>query len=106
MTVLLNSPHAWNDENMRIYWDPARGTFEPIPWDYLYYPLHPKFHTEGEQNLWEYRQALYNVSEFRRLRDQRLWTLITTRINPMIDHANGLFEMLSEPLSFDRRRLD
>jgi hypothetical protein len=103
MTMLLNSTHAWNAENMRIYWDPARGAFEPIPWDYLYYRLDPEIHVEGEQPLWEYRASLFDVAEFRRLRDQRLWTLITTRVEPMIEQANGLFEKLSKPLTYDLR---
>jgi hypothetical protein len=69
MTVVLNSYHAWIDDNLRLFWDPARGKFEPIPWDYLYYAIDPDIHVEGELVNFGYRQSMNSTPEFRRLRD-------------------------------------
>lgn len=103
LTVVLNSLHAWSADNIRLYWDPARGKFEPIPWDYSYYNLDPALHPEGEQPPFGYREAIYEIPEFRRLRDQRIWTIATERVEAMIEHANGLFEQLARPLAYDMR---
>jgi len=48
LIAILQSAHAWHPDNLRMFWDPARGSFEPIPWDYACYSLDPELHPEGE----------------------------------------------------------
>jgi hypothetical protein len=104
LTTLLKSRHAWAPDNLRLYWDPSRGRFEPIPWDYSSYRLDPERDPEGEADLTGYvGQTLLDVPEFRRLRDERLWVLATERVPAMIDHAERLFETLREALVLDLR---
>ncbi len=104
-TTLLGSTHAWSAENLRMFWDPARGTFEPIPWDYLYFRIDPAVYPEGEAPPWDYRASLFELEEFRQLRNQKLWTLITSRLDHMVSRANELFDALSPALSYDLRHI-
>jgi Right handed beta helix region/CotH kinase protein len=99
MTTLLGSGHAWALDNLRVYYDPARGTFEPIPWDYLSFYIDPAKSPDGETDHW-HEAAFLRLPEFRRMRDQRLWTLITERLDPMIEHAHKLFAQIKEPLRY------
>jgi hypothetical protein len=39
------------------------------------------------------------------MRDRRLWFLVSERVDKMIDHADGLFDELTEVLARDRRHL-
>ena len=106
MTALLNSRHAWAPDNLRMFWDPARGKFEPIPWDYLYYRIDAASQLEGEADHSGYlSESLLRIGEFRRLRDRRLWSLLTHRVERMIEHADDLFGGLSEALRHDVRHL-
>ncbi|MCP4004602.1 MAG: hypothetical protein GY725_10435 [bacterium] len=105
LKLLLHSNHAWHPDNLRMFWDPARGKFEPIPWDYAAYPLNQERDVEGETLARGYGLTFCSVPEFRRLRDQRAWELITKRVEPMIDHAQNLFDRLTEPLRHDWRHM-
>ncbi len=91
LIVLLRSDHAWHPDNVRMFWDPALGSFEPIPWDYAHYPLDVVKTPEGETVRGGYRHAVNRIPEFRRQRDVRLWALLTERVEPMLAHADALF---------------
>jgi hypothetical protein len=105
LIAVLQSAHAWHPDNLRMFWDPARGSFEPIPWDYACYPLDPELHPDGEDTGHGYGRILNSIPEFRRMRDQRMWKLLTERVDAMIEHAAALFEELTEPLRYDTRHL-
>ncbi len=102
LTTLLASQHAWWDDNIRVYYDPARGKLEPIPWDYNCYPIFQDAGHDGEV-LKPHSRALLDVPEFRRLRDRHLWTLLEERVEPMIATADSIFRALQEPLDYDDR---
>jgi hypothetical protein len=99
MTTLLGSSHAWSLDNFRTYYDPARGKFEPIPWDYLSYYIEPEKAPDGETARL-FGAGMLRLPEFRRMRDERLWTLINERVEPMIGHAREMFVGLEEPLKY------
>ncbi len=99
MTTLLGSEHAWSLDNFRTYYDPARGKFEPIPWDYLSYYIDPERTPDGE-TVRGFGAGMTRLPEFRRMRDERLWTLITERVEPMIAHAREMFVRLEDPIKY------
>jgi hypothetical protein len=106
IATLFGSAHAWYADNLRMFWDPALGQFEPIPWDYSCYAIVPEQHPEGEVIHQGYGLAFYSIPEYRRMRDQRLWVLMHERLEAMLQHANELFEQLREPLRHDSRHPD
>lgn len=99
MTTLLGSEHAWSLDNFRTYYDPARGKFGPIPWDYLSYYIDPEKTPDGE-TVRHFGAGMTRLPEFRRMRDERLWTLITERVEPMIAHAREMFVRLEDPIKY------
>lgn len=105
LTTVLNTKHGWAPDNLRLFWDPARGKFEPIPWDYDADRLDPDLHPEGEWPPKGYRKTFAGMPEYRRMRDRRVWTLLTERVDPMIEYANALFDTLAKPLRYDLRYL-
>jgi hypothetical protein len=106
LTAVVKSRHAWAPDNLRLFWDPARGKFEPIPWDYLFFAIDPRTDVEGEADYSGYlAESFLRIPEFRRMRDRRLWFLVSERVDKMIDHADGLFDELTEVLARDRRHL-
>ena len=105
MTLVLQSHHGWTTDNMRIFWDPAWGHFEPIPWDYLLYPTDPVNRRDGEVRYRSYALSFPSIPEYRRLRDQHAWTLATERVEPMIAEADRLFEELRPALWHDLRHV-
>ncbi len=103
MIALLHSAHAWDGDNLRLFWDPARGKFEPVPWDYFYYPLDPGS-ADGEPRLGgDYAAAFYGIDRYRQERDSRLWILLNERVDPMIERARSHFEELAPALIGDVR---
>lgn len=105
MMLLLQSRHGWASDNMRVFWDPAFGHFEPIPWDYQIFPVDPLKRADGEVSDESYALSFASIPEYRRLRDQHLWTLVTERVEPMIAEADRLFRELSPALSHDLRHI-
>ena len=105
LAALLHSSHAWHPDNLRVFWDPARGRFEPIPWDYAYYPIDLGLTPEGETPR-GYAATFNGLPDFRRMRDTRLFWLLSERVEPMIEHADALFEELALPLDADNRHPD
>ncbi|MBI4241879.1 MAG: right-handed parallel beta-helix repeat-containing protein [Candidatus Rokubacteria bacterium] len=105
LKAVLGSSHAWDDDNLRIFWDPARGRFEPIPWDYSCYRIDLASHPEGEVVQTGYGTTVIGIPEFRRMRDTRMWHLLTERVDAMIAHADALFEQLRPALLLDTRHL-
>jgi hypothetical protein len=109
---------AWLEPNMRFYFDPARGRFEPIPWDYGIWPLDEGRAAErlysgsppsdaiidDGEGLSGLGVTLLRLPEFRRMRNERLWTLIQERLDPMVEHAEGLFASLEPALEHGKRR--
>ena len=106
MKVLNQSNHGWYPDNLRLFWDPALGKFEPIPWDYNHVSVEPEKNVEAELMSSGMASTINRIPEFRRLRDARLWTLVNERVEPMVEHADALFERLREPLSYDLRHPD
>jgi len=105
LTFVLNTQHAWAPDNLRLFWDPARGKFEPVPWDYGSSRFDPNLHPEGERPLSGYRKTFYGMPEYRRMRDRRAWILLTERVDAMIEYADALFDTLAKPLTYDMRYL-
>ena len=106
LTALLKSRHGWAPVNLRLFWDPARGKFEPIPWDYLFFPLDRVADSDGEADYSGYlMDPFLRVPEFRRMRDERLWRLLTHGADQMVDYANRAFEKLRPALRHDVRHL-
>ncbi len=105
LTIVLHTKHAWAPDNLRLFWDPARGKFEPIPWDYDADRLDPNLQPEGEWPPTGYRKTFYGMPEYRRMRDRRVWILLTERVDAMIEYADALFATLAKPLRYDLRYL-
>jgi hypothetical protein len=101
MTAVLASCHAWDGDNLRLYWDPSRGKFEPIPWDYHCFTLDPHAHPEGEVAPAGGYRNFNHVPEYRRMRDRRTWKLLTERIDAMVEHSETLFDELRDILPLD-----
>ncbi|MFA6449779.1 MAG: right-handed parallel beta-helix repeat-containing protein [bacterium] len=99
MTTLLGSFHAWIGENLRLYYDPARERFEPIPWDYYSYKLETDSFPEGEKAAYTGLLWMLKIPEFRRARDKRLWMLISERVEPIAENAGKLFAFLESAFS-------
>jgi hypothetical protein len=102
MSTLLGSEHAWAPDNIRVYFDPARGTLEPIPWDYLLFEIEENAAHPGDTAVLA-GAALLRLPPMRRERDRRLWTLVTERVEPMIEHANEVFGPLEPLLAADNQ---
>ena len=102
---LLGSLHGWQSDNLRLFWDPAYGKFEPIPWDYFIYLVDPDKHPDGEDVENTIGDTLLGLPEFRRMRNQRLWTLLQERVEPMKAHAEELYSKLEPALAADTRRI-
>ncbi len=106
MTTLLHSRHAWAPDNLRLFWDPSRGKFEPIPWDYLSFRLDPLARPEGEPDYsGTPAESLLRVPEFRRMRDERLWRLLNERVDPLIARTDELFAAVTDALKYDVRHV-
>lgn len=102
MQTLLGSNHGWAANNFRIFFDPARGKLEPIPWDYNVFAIDASRYPDGEKTaVYGIAKALLRIPSFRKMRDKRLWELITKRVNPMIAHANDLYARLHPILELD-----
>lgn len=105
LTTLLGSSHAWWDDNIRLYYDPVRGQLEPIPWDYSFYSLnYSNFEGESQgEHFDQLGQSLLRLPEFRKLRDERLWELITKRVDYMTLYADRFFQKIETPFKHDNR---
>ena len=106
MTTLLHSAHAWADANLRLFWDPALGRFEPIPWDYSAARRPSEAHEPESGHKQPLRDLLLDQGAFRALRDKHLWQLLSHRVEPMLAHARALFERLEPVLEVDLRHPD
>lgn len=101
MTTLLGSWHAWKPDNVRMYFDPARGQLEPIPWDYNTYRLPGR--DPGLETAQGIAEWLLAKPEFRHLRNQKLWSLIQERVGPLAESARQLESSLGSALAHDSR---
>jgi len=106
MVSLMHSEHAWHPDNVRLFWDPARGAFEPIPWDYAQYPIDLKKTPDGEPKRRLMSDLLLGNDRVRGLRDRKLWTLIRDRVPVMQAAAQRMFDRLSPALKLDVRHPD
>ena len=102
----LGSNHAWHPDNLRLFYDPAYGQFEPIPWDYGSYPVPTSREARGEPPVSRYGATFLAIPEFRRMRDVRLWEVLEERVDPMIAHAEALFAEVARGLEHDPRHPD
>lgn len=104
MSTLVKSRHAWAPDNLRLFWDPSRGKFEPIPWDYSFFEIDPAVDSEGEADYSGYlAESFLSVPEFRQMRDQRLWFVLGARVEKMVAYSEELFDGLKEALTYDVR---
>lgn len=106
MSSLLFATHTWNPDNLRLFWDPAWGRFEPIPWDYSIYRLYPGKDGLGETEPRPLSDLLLASGPMRQARDERLWTLLGSDVEVMKRRATELFEQIRPVLELDRRHLD
>jgi len=102
MIHALGSSHGWNGDNIRLYWNPAYGQFEPIPWDYNFHAIDFDVYAEGKY-ISGFDLAFGRTAPLRRMRNKRLWTILTERIEPMIEHADQIFAELAPSLEVDIR---
>jgi len=80
LTTLCNTNHVrFGSDNFRLYFDPSRGMFEPIPWD-LHLGRMPK--EPGTIDFWnshgpdELQRATLMDPELRLQRNKILWELV------------------------------
>ena len=106
MSQLLHATHTWNPDNLRLFWDPAWGRFEPIPWDDSLVRLDVAHSPDGETDRRALSDLLLASGELRRARDARLWQLITTDVEHMVARAEADFAAIEPALKIDRRHLD
>lgn len=102
LMTLVHSSHALDPDNLRVFWDPSWGRFEPIPWDYFAFPIPPS-RPDGELHPAGYVDGLFGAAPLRRMRDVRLWELLQTRVEPMLAWADALFARLEPVLQQDIR---
>jgi len=70
-SLLAGSSHI-RDHNLRLYFDPSRGRFEPVPWDTSLYPPRSLFALPGNPFLNE----AFRVPELRLATYRFLWSYI------------------------------
>lgn len=105
MSSLLYSTHTWNPDNLRLFWDPAWGRFEPIPWDYSLYPLPSGPKADGETLRRGLSELLLASGPMRHERELRLWILLNEDVPKMMARARERFAALRPALALDRRHL-
>ena len=103
MTSLLHSSHAYNPVNLRLFWDPAWGRFEPVPWDYNMTELDPRASPTGETAARAWSDLLLAPGPARRLRDQRLWLLLGEDVEAMVAASEEIFAAIAPAMRLDRR---
>jgi hypothetical protein len=100
VSMLLGSSHAWARGNLRLYYDPARGKLEPIPYDYNSHRIERGKLPVGESDA----LALFRFASFRRMVGTRLSSLLENRVEPMLARADSLYAFLEAPLLADHHR--
>lgn len=90
ITALLNSNHAWVGDNLRLFYDPARGKLEPIPWDYMIFSIH------GDSKK-PYPEIL-NISSFNCAYKRELKHLLDNRIDGLIQSGDEKANIYIEQL--------
>ena len=104
MVRLLHSAHAGNLDNIRLFWDPGRGRFEPSPWDWGMTRIgtYPGT-TDAEPLARGVSEAWVGAPGFKAARDRRTWTLLKNGVAAMKAHASALFTTLRPALTIDLR---
>jgi hypothetical protein len=105
MTTLLGSDHAWVDVNLKVYFDPARGQFEPIPWDYSFYKIPAVSPSLDEIYKDTYGEALLKDPRIRAYHDIYLWELLG-HYKEVLQASQELFDRLKNDLVLDTRHID
>ncbi len=105
MTSLLHSAHAYNPDNLRLFWDPAWGRFEPVPWDFNMTEFDPRVSPTGETEERAWSDLLLAPGPARRLRDERLWQLLNEDVEAMVAASEEAFAAIAPAMRLDRRHL-
>jgi len=98
LTTLFASSHAWGTDNLMLFFDPARGRFEPVPWDVAILPLQPQKPYETVTGLGEH---LLRDAQFRHRRNQILWDVLSRKIDFLIQETDKQFAALRPSLDYD-----
>lgn len=106
LTTWFASDHAWGADNLILFFDPARGRFEPVPWDVGVHPLYWKpgadktpelvFETNVDLGALFLEQAA-----FRRRRNEILWDLLHRQRSFVQDESRRQFAELRPLLDYD-----
>lgn len=103
LTTLLNTNHVnFGSDNLKLYYDPSRGLFEPIPWDVhlTRMPNEPgtidfwNIHGPGNLNL-----AMLTDPELRMQRNQVLWKMVDDGGKRILAKFNALHDRI-RPLAW------
>jgi hypothetical protein len=103
ITTLLNTNHVrFGSNNMRLYFDPSRGLFEPIPWNILIVrmPTEP-----GTIDYWNshgpdpFQVATLTDPELRLQRNKMLWEWVSEGGEEFIDKFDEYHERI-RPLAW------
>ncbi len=77
LTTWFGSQHAWGDDNLMLFFDPAYGRFEPIPWDVGTRPLAAVEANEGSfEGVHTLGEGLMRLPGFRGRRNRALWEMM------------------------------
>ncbi|NUQ33375.1 MAG: CotH kinase family protein [Planctomycetaceae bacterium] len=98
LTTLMHSSHAWEFTNLRFYFDPARGLFEPLYWDVYFYPLRGGNGEFEFDSPTSFARQLLNIPEFKRMRDVRLREFCAQRLEPMLAYADSIYDGIRDAM--------
>lgn len=104
LTTWYSTSHAWGRDNLILFFDPARGRFEPVPWDLGIHPLADGAAvTAGSFESVDFLgdQLLRASPELRALRNRYLWDLLTRKRGFFLDEAERQFEEVRPALDYD-----
>lgn len=106
LTTWFGSDHAWGADNLMLFYDPARGRFEPVPWDVGIHPLYWKPGAdESPERVFETNVdlgALFLEQEsFRRRRNEILWDLLHRQRAFAQEESRRQFAELRPLLDYD-----
>ena len=106
LTTWYFSDHAWGLDNLILFFDPAYGRFEPIPWDIGIRPIYfepgaretPQLIFESTTDLGD---QFMRLPRFRRLRNEMLWDLLRRKHEFALEESQRQWDDIRPELDFD-----
>ena len=113
LTTWFSSHHAWGPDNLILFFDPAYGRFEPIPWDVGIDPIYLKAGAqETPEKVFESSidlgDHLLRRPAFRMRRNEFLWDMVHRKRQFALDESarqwNDIWPELAVDTEYSRKR--